>query len=65
MQNKFHFTVNQYSPNKTDFFYMYTKDEGCQEFIKLKDYNELVKTHCLFNDGVEINQNNCKIKIII
>ena len=65
MTNHFHFTVNSNNPKKNDPFYNYTTDIGCIEYRLIKTYTELYNINCRFKDGLVINKNNCKTKIII
>jgi hypothetical protein len=64
MQN-FHFISNMNYPKKTNKFYKYTTDGGCLEYRNITNLHELRVINRMFNNGIIINENNCKIKIII
>jgi len=61
----FHFTVNHNLPGKNDLFWKYTQDVECPEYRYTKTYQDLFRINCSFKDGLKINSNNCKTKIII
>jgi len=60
----FHFIADE-SLTKENPFYKLTKDEGCQEFRKIKNYHELCEVNSRYEDRAPLSEKDDKLKIII